>query len=105
MSKTYSYLDQKEDLHTEMVDGDVLAIIKKADSRYHTAKKYVDSYYTPIWRWAEKAYHMSTADRGQYIKTWQSNIAFGLIRSFIDVFVSTLNERPINFMVKGFNPK
>jgi hypothetical protein len=82
-----------------------LAIVNKADSRYTTARKYVDSYYTPIWRWAEKAYHMSTADREQYIKSWQSNIAFGLIRSFIDVFVSTLNERPINFTVKGFNEK
>ena len=102
--RTYSYIDkQKQSQSIEIPDWDLLSLIEKAESRYHVSKKYVDSYYTPIWRWAEKAYHLSMADRQAYIKSWQSNIAFGLIRSFIDVFVSSLNERPINFMVQGYN--
>ena len=75
--KTYNYYTSSTETSPAItIDGDLLAIIEKSESRYSTAKKYVDSYYTPIWRWAEKAYHMSTADRRQYIKSWQSNIAF-----------------------------
>lgn len=101
--KTYSYKDKSNQPQSIQLDGELFDLTKKANDRYDTSKKYVDSYYTPIWRWAEKAYHMSVADRAQYIKPWQSNICFGLVRSFIDVFVSTLSERPINFNVTGYN--
>lgn len=61
------------------------------------------SEYYYIWKWGYKAYHLSTKDRQQYIKSWQSNVAFGFIRAFIDVFTSTLTERPINFVVKAYD--
>ena len=51
-----------------------------------------------------KAYHMSMEDRKRYIKDWQSNVSFGLVRSLVDVFVSTLTERPIAFSVQGITP-
>ena len=35
------------------------------------------------------------------LKPWQSNVAFGLVRSFIDVFISTLTEKPVAYAVKG----
>jgi hypothetical protein len=34
------------------------------------------------------------------LKPWQSNVAFGLVRSFIDVFISTLTEKPVAYAVK-----
>ena len=75
----------------------------QAKKNYETSKAWIHKKYVYIWMFAHKSYHLSTEDRQRYLKTWQSNIAFGLIRSFIDVFVSTLTERPINFQVQGLN--
>lgn len=75
----------------------------QAKKRYETSKAWIHKKYVYIWMFAFKAYHLSTEDRQKYLKTWQSNIAFGLIRSFIDVFVSTLTERPISFRAQGLN--
>lgn len=75
----------------------------QAKKRYETSKTWIHKKYVYIWMFAHKSYHLSTEDRQKYLKTWQSNIAFGLIRSFIDVFVSTLTERPISFRAQGLN--
>lgn len=60
-----------------------------------------------IWRYAYKAYHLSTADRASRIKgtSFSNNIAFGFIRAFIDVFTSTLSERPIVFTATAYDEK
>ncbi len=79
------------------------SLISRADKNFTSSKSWIHQKYVYIWKFAYKAYHLSTADRQRYLKTWQSNIAFGLIRSFIDVFVSTLTERPITFSVNGLD--
>ena len=76
---------------------------KRAKSRYTTSKRYIDSYFTYTWRWAYKAYSLSTSDRAAHIKNWQSNISVGIIRAFIDIMVATLSERPITYTVTWLN--
>ena len=50
---------------------------------------------------------MSMADRALSagLQPWQSNISMGISRSFIDVFTSTLTERPIAFSATGYDDK
>jgi hypothetical protein len=78
-------------------------LIMRADKNYSSSKAWIHQKYVYIWKFAYKSYHLSTSDRQRYLKDWQSNVAFGLIRSFIDVFVSTLTERPITFSVNGID--
>lgn len=103
-SKTYIYhsFDSKgKDTTNSVVLSDELeGKAEQAVKRYETSKSWIHKKYVYIWMFAHKSYSLSTEDRAKYINTWQSNVAFGLIRSFIDVFVSTLTERPINFRVQ-----
>lgn len=104
MAKTrYTYKDQEKKRRYIDLDSDLEAKAKRARVRYETSKKYIDSYFSYIWRWAYKAYSLSTSDRAMHIKSWQSNISVWIIRSFIDIMVSTLSERPITYTVTGLN--
>lgn len=104
MATTLSYIvpESKETLQITLSD-ELEKDVKRAEEDYDYAKSIINNELIHIWRWAYKAYHMSTHDRARILKSWQSNIAFGLIRSFVDVFVSTLTERPINFSSTGYN--
>lgn len=77
-------------------------MVNQAEKDYNTSRSIVHSQLVHIWNWSLRAYHMGVTDRQirANLKTWQSNIAFGLIRSFIDVFISTLTEKPVTFAVK-----
>ena len=97
--KKYTYKNKESAIMEVTLPGDLQKYVDQAESRYESSKKYVDSYFTYIWRWAIKAYSPSTSDRQAHIKTWQSNIAIGIIRAFIDIMVSTLSERPITYSV------
>lgn len=104
MAKNFSYIvpENKETLQITLSD-ELESDLKRAEEDYDYAKSIINNELIHIWRWAYKAYHMSTHDRGRILKSWQSNVAFWLIRSFVDVFVSTLTERPINFSSTGYN--
>lgn len=93
----------KEVLMKYTLSDEQTAIANRAMKNFTTSKTWINNKYSYIWQYAYKAYHLDTEDRQLYLKTWQSNIAWGLIRSFIDVFVSTLTERPISFSVTGMN--
>ena len=98
----YQYITQNSKQYKEeyiTLTPEQYTIIERADKNYSSSKSWIHQKYVYIWKFAYKSYHLSTADRRRYLKDWQSNIAFGLIRSFIDVFVSTLTERPITFSV------
>lgn len=91
--ETYSLTDVDAELYSSAVRD------------FETSQAYVNNKFLYIWKYAMKAYHMSTEDRKRYIKDWQSNVSFGLVRWLIDVFISTLTERPIAFSVQGITPK
>ena len=107
MSKNYTYYSfdkqGKEVQTTVELTAEQEAQAEQAKKNYETSKAWIHKKYVYIWMFAFKAYHLSTEDRKRYLKSWQSNICFGLIRSFIDVFVSTLTERPISFRAQGLN--
>lgn len=70
-----------------------------------TSRKFVITQNYYIWKYAYKSYHLSTLDRkvGANLKKWQSNIHSGFIRSFIDVFTSSLSEKPLTFFGSAYN--
>lgn len=104
-SYTYTKIDprnKREKVHLSLKPEDQ-SLVDRATKNYESSKSWIHQKYVYIWKYAYKAYHLSTHDRQKVLKTWQSNIAWGLIRSFIDVFVSTLTERPITFSVYGLD--
>lgn len=104
MDKIYSYKDKDWQIIQEKItDENLISLIDQAEKDYNTSWSIVHSQLVHIWNWSLRAYHMWVTDRQirANLKTWQSNIAFGLIRSFIDVFISTLTEKPVTFAVKG----
>ena len=103
MEKSYSYKDKDwRIVQTKITDEDLISLVNQAEKDYNTSRSIVHSQLVHIWNWSLRAYHMGVTDRQirANLKTWQSNIAFGLIRSFIDVFISTLTEKPVTFAVK-----
>lgn len=83
------------------------AIVTQAESDYIVARDYILSECYYIWRHAYKTYHLSTKDRESRLakQPWRSNIPFGYIRSFIDVFTSTLSERPLIYTATALDEK
>lgn len=103
MDKTYQYTDSKNELQSLIInDAGIMSDILEADKNYRISKSIIHAELIHIWNWSLRAYHMGVRDREirAQLKKWQSNIAFGLIRSFIDVFISTLTEKPVAFAVK-----
>lgn len=82
---------------------EVVDFSKQATKDYDSSYKFIQSQYYYTWRYALKAYHLSTADRGSKIKHWQQNVAVGVIRSFVDVLISVVNERPLTFVGTPIN--
>lgn len=91
---------KKKNITVQLKSPEQYFLVDQAMTRYTSSKSWIHMKYVYIWKYAYKAYHLSTEDRQAILKNWQSNIAWGLIRSFIDVFVSTLTERPISFAVQ-----
>lgn len=51
-------------------------LVNQAMKRYVSSKSWIHEKYVYIWKYAYKAYHLSTEDRQQVLKSWQSNIAW-----------------------------
>jgi hypothetical protein len=86
-----------------MIPKDVVDASLQAKSDYELSYKYVQQQYYYTWRYALKAYHLSTHDRKAILKPWQQNVAVGIIRSFVDVLVSAVQERPLTFIGTPIN--
>lgn len=104
--KAYSYKDMSwKDLEITL-SGSLEEIAEQARSDYKKAFEYIQSQEYWIWRYALKRYHLSTYDRKHsWIKAWQSNITIWLIRSFIDVLTSVVQEKPLVFIWTAINEK
>lgn len=104
--KSYSYKDSKQKTYIIKLDDEQSSIVEQALSDYETARDYIMKQCYFIWRYGYKSYHMSTQDRKSRIKhKWKSNIPFGYTRSFVDVFASTLSERPIIYNATALDEK
>jgi hypothetical protein len=103
----YSYKDIKWKSNIIEVNDKINAYSKQALTDYALSKRYIQAQEYFIWRYALKAYHLSRFDRKQSknFKSWQHNITIWLIRSFIDVLISTVQEKPLTFIGTWINKK
>jgi len=101
----YSYLDTHKNRKEITITEKQSKLVNQANSDYLTSSKHVRSEEFYIWRSALKAYHLSTHDRKiqLWANTWKQNISIWLIRSFVDVMVSTLHEKPLTFIWTAVN--
>lgn len=104
--KIYTYFDLKWEKHEKTLPEDLENKATQALKNYTTSRKYFFQYYYYIICQALKSYHLSTYDRKIFINNIEkSNIAVGLIRSFVDIFVSVVQERPLTFLWTPINKK
>ena len=102
--KIYRYLDKNQQEHAIKISNEeLIENIETAQSDFDISKRIIHAKLIHIWNWSLRAYHMGMEDRRirANLKDWQSNISFGLIRSFVDVFISTLTEKPVVQNVRG----
>lgn len=87
------------------LDEETQSLVSQAEKDYITSKTYIDAHEKYIWRAGYKSYHMSTFDRkvALWKDTWKSNISMWLTRSFVDVLVSAIHEKPITFIWTWMN--
>ena len=105
MSYTYGYINRKKETMEIEISDEQQNIRLQADQDFETSFAYVRSTEYRIWRAALKSYHLSTHDRKAALwnQTWKQNITIWLVRSFTDVMVSAVNEKPLVFSGKGVN--
>lgn len=106
-SKVFTYVDKAKKTYSVTVKGELCDYSAQALKDYETSFKYIRSQEYHIWRNALKSYHMSTYDRKSQpnFKKWQHNISIGLVRSFIDVLIATVQEKPLTFIGTPINKK
>ncbi len=104
--KSYSYKDSTDSRYNISITPEQEAIVIQALNDYETARDYIMKQCYFHWRYAYKAYHMSTRDREVRLNDpSKSNLPFGYTRSYVDVFTSTLSERPIIYNVTALDEK
>lgn len=102
---SYSYINiNKERLEIEVEQADQL-LVNQAKKDFDTSNKHIRNEEFFIWRWALKSYHLSTYDRKVQLwdQKWKQNITIGIVRSFIDIMVASLNEKPLVFIGTAIN--
>lgn len=100
---TYNYKTITWETIGVTLDDALMWEVRQAEADYNTAASFVVAQCYYIWKYAYKSYHLSTLDRQNHIKNWQSNIHSWFIRGFIDVFASALSEKPLAFMASAFD--
>lgn len=78
-------------------------VSEQLDQHYTISKDFIHSTWIHIWNKSLKSYLMYTGDRDIYIKDWQANFHLGLIRKAIDVYISFLEDVPMQFIVNGLS--
>lgn len=106
MQTSFSYINSKKDQKDVNISEDLADIVEKADSDYLTSRKYIFEQEFYIWRASLKAYHLSTHDRKVQLwedGKWKQNISIWLVRSFIDILISGIEEKPVVFNATWIN--
>jgi len=99
----YSYVDKDKKSNTVTIENPKFS--EQALKDYKISKTFIQAQEYHIWRYALKAYHLSRYDRkmSKWFKSRQHNITIWLIRSFIDVLISTVQEKPLTFIGTWIN--
>lgn len=105
--KIYSYQNKEKERMEIKVEDDDQKLVTQAWRDFDTSNKHIRDEEFFIWRAALKSYHLSTFDRKVQLwdNNWKQNITIGLIRSFVDIMVSSLNEKPLVFIWTAINEK
>ncbi len=105
--KTYSYINKKKDRLEITVSEEDQRLVNQANTDFLTSNKHIRSQEFYIWRWALQSYHLSTYWRKVQLwsNTWKQNITIWLIRSFVDIMVSSMHEKPLTFIWTAINKK
>ena len=103
----YSYIDKKKKTLTLWISDSDQKLVNQAVKDFDNSNKHIRDEEFFIWRWALQAYHLSTYNRKVQLwdKTRKQNISIWLIRSFVDILVSSLNEKPLIFTWTAINEK
>lgn len=106
-TEKYSYIDINKKTQTIELSWDNLDYAKQALKDYELSFKYIQSQEYNLWRNALKSYHMSTYDRKSqpWFKKWQHNVSIWIVRSFIDVLIAAVQEKPLTFIGTPINQK
>lgn len=97
------YFDRNGTQKFLILEEDTYNKFKQAEKHYEISKKYIEETWIHIWNKAIKSYLMYTGDRQQYIKEWQSNVHIGAIRQKLDVYISYLEDMPMQYIVNGLD--
>jgi len=102
---TYSFQDKNKNIKGITVGDNDQRLVNQAWKDFDTSNKHIRDEEFFIWRAALKSYHLSTYDRKVQLwsNKWKQNITIGLIRSFVDIMVSSLNEKPLVFIGTAIN--
>lgn len=106
MQTSFSYTNSKKEKIDIGLEEDLADIVEKAKSDYEVSRKYILDQEFYIWRASLKAYHLSTYDRKVQLwedGKWKQNISIGLVRSFIDILISGIEEKPVVFNATWVN--
>jgi len=105
MSSKYSYIDINKNRKEIEISDELYNKAQQGLKDYNTSFSYIQNQEYYIWRQALKSYHLSTYDRQKKIQNWQQNITIWLVRSFVDVLISTVQEKPLTFIWTWINKK
>lgn len=106
MQTSFLYKNSKKEEITVIIPEDLADIVDKATSDYEVSRKYILEQEFYIWRASLKAYHLSTQDRKVQLwddGKWKQNISIWLVRSFIDILISGIEEKPVIFNTAWVN--
>lgn len=105
--KTYSYINKDKNRKEIEITEKQMHLVNQAEKDFETSNKHIRNEEFYIWRASLKSYHLSTFDRkvALWEDTWKQNITIGLIRSFVDIMVASLNEKPLVFTWTAVNEK
>lgn len=105
MDNTYSYTDLKWEIKEIKIKEDDAKFVNQAQKDYETSRKHINNSEFHIWRAALKSYHLSTYDRKVQLwdQQWKQNVTIWLIRSFVDILVASLHEKPLVFKATAIN--
>lgn len=67
---------KKKNITVQLKNDEQYFLVDQAMKRYTSSKSWIHMKYVYIWKYAYKAYHLSTEDRQHILKDWQSNIAW-----------------------------
>lgn len=103
----YTYKNKDEKKNKIAISDEHSALVNQASKDFETSRRYILSQEYHIWRGALKSYHLSTYDRKVQLwkDSWKQNITIGLIRSFVDILVASINEKPLSFIGTAVNKK